>query len=216
VTRHGAARLVAARRGACVAVLAVFVLAGNLRAHRLDEYLQAARLSLTQQRVMLELDLTPGVAVAAGIIALLDRDGDASITPVEARAYADLALSETAVTLDGHRVTMALDSVEVPTSQELRDGVGTIQLRAGGPVAGLAPGRHDLQFRNDHRPEHGVYLVNALKPEDGGLQVVSQRRDPSQREARIEYAVGSTWRVRALWLLAGVATIALLVVRRRG
>jgi hypothetical protein len=53
-------------------------------AHRLDEYLQAARVSLARDRVTLEVDLTPGAAVTPAIVALVDRDGDAVISPAEA------------------------------------------------------------------------------------------------------------------------------------
>ena len=37
-------------------------------AHRRDEYLQAARLALDPGRVQIELDLTPGIAVADAIL----------------------------------------------------------------------------------------------------------------------------------------------------
>ena len=45
-------------------------------AHRRDEYLQAARLAVEPDRVELELDVTPGIAVADATIADLDRDRD--------------------------------------------------------------------------------------------------------------------------------------------
>src|SRR4051812_45984017 len=60
-------------------VLAAIALAagGNrLSAHRLDEYLQAARLGIGTERVELELDLTPGSSVANVIIAGIDRNRD--------------------------------------------------------------------------------------------------------------------------------------------
>ena len=46
----------------------LLVLSASPSAHRLDEYLQAARLSLAHTRVELEIDLTPGASVADGII----------------------------------------------------------------------------------------------------------------------------------------------------
>ena len=50
--------------------LALTIAAGaatHLSAHRLDEYLQAARLGIDPDRVELQLDLTPGAAVPARI-----------------------------------------------------------------------------------------------------------------------------------------------------
>ena len=61
-------------------------------AHRLDEYLQAARVSLARDRIALEVDLTPGANIAPAIVALLDRDGDGTISPIEAEAYGQVCL----------------------------------------------------------------------------------------------------------------------------
>ena len=42
-------------------VLVLVAVAGPVSAHRLDEYLQAARIGIDPERVQIELDLTPGV-----------------------------------------------------------------------------------------------------------------------------------------------------------
>src|SRR5688572_13359594 len=97
-------------RGAIATTAAVAVLLSiEGQAHRLDEYLQAARLSLVREGVAVELDLTPGVAVAPEIIAIIDRDADAAISPEEARAYGQAVMSDVRLTLDGHPVDVRLD-----------------------------------------------------------------------------------------------------------
>jgi hypothetical protein len=181
------------------------LLAADVEAHRLDEYLQAARLSLTPDRVVLELDLTPGVAIAPEIIGLIDRDADQVISSQEAREYGQQALSGITLTLDGRPVNLILDRVQIPPAADLRAGLGTIALRAGAAVERLPAGRHDLRFRNDHYPGSAVYLINALHPEDPAIQVASQYRDPTQREGRIEYEVFASSRAHWLWLFAGLA-----------
>ena len=195
------------RADACGAgVLAMsLLLAADAEAHRLDEYLQAARLSLVPERVVLELDLTPGVAVAAEIIGLIDRNADQVISPQEAREYGQQALSEITLTLDGRPLSVILDRVETPSAADLRAGLGTIALRAAAAVGRLPAGRHDLRFRNDHQAGSAVYLINALHPEDPAIHVASQHRDPTQREGRIEYEVAPSSRARWLWLFAGLA-----------
>ncbi len=56
---------------------ALALLAGTIvSAHRLDEYLQAARIDLQRDGVRIALDLTPGSAVADALIAAVDRDHD--------------------------------------------------------------------------------------------------------------------------------------------
>ena len=61
---------------------------------------------------------------------------------------------------------MTLTRVEAPSIDDMRDGVGTIQLRAVGNIDAVAAGRRHLYFRNNHQPAASVYLVNALVPED--------------------------------------------------
>src|SRR5262245_32885407 len=74
---------------ACLALAsAVLTRETRLSAHRLDEYLQATRVMIAADRVTLELDLTPGVAVAPAIFKAIDGDGNGSISPAEADAYA--------------------------------------------------------------------------------------------------------------------------------
>ena len=59
----------------------------ELSAHRTDEYLQAARLAIDPARVQIELDLTPGIALADTIVADIDRNHDGSLSADEQRAY---------------------------------------------------------------------------------------------------------------------------------
>ncbi len=177
-------------------------------AHRLDEYLQATRLSLARDRITLEVDLTPGVSIAPAIVTLLDRDGDHAISPIEAGAYGQVVLSDLVVELDGRPVALTLTRVESPTIDEMRDGSGTIQVRAAGTVGTVVSGRRRLDFRNNHQPAASVYLANALIPQDDDVGVVAQIRDPRQQGVRIEYDVHPRWPGQLIWLVLGVAGVA--------
>ena len=55
-------------------------------AHRLDEYLQAARVSVAPNRLDVDWELSPGVAVAERVRRLLDCDGDGRVSEAEADA----------------------------------------------------------------------------------------------------------------------------------
>ena len=182
-------------------------------AHRLDDYLQAARVSLERTRVTLEVDLTPGARVADGVIALIDRDGDSKISPLEAKWYGEQVIEDMVLELDGSPVALTLSQVEVPSLDEMRQGLGTIQLRGSGNVhAGMRVRRH-LHFQNNHQAASSVYLVNALIPGDHGISVVGQVRDAKQRDVRIEYSVRPQWPRYVYWpVLGGVAMF--LVFRR--
>jgi hypothetical protein len=201
-------------RTAVIATAGVLLtMSASPSAHRLDEYLQAARVSLERTRVALEVDLTPGASVADGIIALIDRDGDSAISPREAEAYGKAVLTDLLLELDDRPVDMTLVHVEVPSLDELRHGVGTIQLRADGNVADGWSSRRQLHFVNNHQSASSVYLVNALVPSDANVRVVSQTRDAKQRDVRIEYSVSPQWPKYLYWPVLGVA--ALLFVFRR-
>ncbi len=203
------------RRVVAAAIVFAVMMPAEPAAHRLDEYLQAARVSLARDRITLELDLTPGVTIASAIVPLLDRDGDSTISPVEAGAYGQSVLADLVVELDGRPVALTLTRVETPSIGEMRDGSGTIRLQAGGNVEAVGAGRRRLDFRNNHQPPMSVYLANALVPEDRDLRVAGQTRDPRQQRLRVEYDVRPQWPARLLWLVLGAAALSTLMVRRK-
>jgi hypothetical protein len=183
--------------------------------HRLDEYLQAARVSLERDGLTLEIDLTPGARVAERILTLVDADRDTRVSPLEAQAYARTVLAEVVLELDGRAVPLTLTHVDVPAPDELRDGMGTIHLRAWSDAELNWFGRTEVRFRNNHEAGLSVYLVNALIPDEADIQVVSQSRDAQQRDARIEYSVTPQWPKYMYWPLVGLLAAVLIFWRSR-
>jgi hypothetical protein len=183
-------------------------------AHRLDEYLQASRVTLDRDRIALEIDLTPGASVAAATITLLDLDGDGTISSAEAGAYGASVLKDLVVTLDRQPVVMSLTRAEVPSIAEMYEGLGTIRLTAAGQIPSLRAGRRHLDFRNAHEPIPSVYLANAMMPDDEAVAVIKQSRDPRQQELRVDYAVAPGWRGRVSWLAFGAGALSVLAALR--
>src|SRR5258705_13835952 len=90
-------------RAKSLAALAVGLLASAsapASPHRRDEYLQATRIAIDPGRVLIELDLTPGIEVAQGIVADIDRDRNGVVAADEAQAYAARVLRD--IRLDIH------------------------------------------------------------------------------------------------------------------
>ena len=195
------------RRLLAAAILTIAAMPASLAGHRLDEYLQAARVSVARDRLTVEIDLTPGASIASDIIATLDRDADGTIVPLEAQAYGQSVLSDLTLELDGRPIAMTLTRIEVPSAGEMRDGMGAIRLQAQA-VATLPAGRRVLYLRNDHRPAASVYLANALVPEDDDVRVTSQTRDHRQQSIRIEYSVEPGWRGKMAWLIVPIMGLA--------
>jgi hypothetical protein len=181
-----------------LAVMTVVIAGTGVSAHRRDEYLQAARLAIDPERVQIALDLTPGIAVAEGVLTEIDRDANGSISAAEARAYSERVLSAIALDVDGMPLSVALVDSAFPGIGTVRRGEGTTRIHAVAPMPRLPDGVHHLRYRNTYRADIGVYLANALVPASDRVTVASQRRDVDQRDLLIEYRLrgGPTTRVR--------------------
>src|SRR5690242_14463694 len=59
-------------------------------AHRLDEYMQATIVVVEPEHIRLQINLTPGVAVAERVMALIDQNHDGMISTNESAAYCEL------------------------------------------------------------------------------------------------------------------------------
>jgi len=174
-------------------------------AHRLDEYLQATRLSVDRDRVRLEIDLTAGVDVASQIVASLDTDHDGRISTAEGNAYAQAFIHSLALSIDGRPLVVTLSEARFPEIQEMTEGVGTIRILASATFPAASRGRHRIYYRNAYQSQIGAYLVNVLVPSDKQIDIGTQERDYTQHEMTVEYRViPDSW--SALWLVvAGLA-----------
>jgi len=184
-------------------------------AHRLDEYLQATRLSIGIERVGLEIDLTAGVAAAPRVFAWIDTNRDGQISNAEGDAYARQLLRSVVLSVDGQPVPITLVEIRFPQFREMSLGVGTIRVRATANVSAAGAGRHQVSYFNTHRSESSVYLVNALVPADPRIQIADQRRDSAQHGLTLDYTVrGDAPWARTCSLLAGLAMAGVLGVTR--
>lgn len=181
-------------------------------AHRLDEYLQATRVTVAADHIRLELDLSPGVAIADSVIQAIDRDRDGRIEDGEAEAYATRVLRALALSVDGRPTRLQLEHRAFPSPADMREGVGTIRLVASAPVSTRA-GRRRLSLANTFEPTISVYLVNALVPSDRRITPGAQRRDPLQRTYTLDYDVAGSGAWLG-WSIVIVALIGLLVFGR--
>jgi hypothetical protein len=167
----------------------LIALTSNALAHRLDEYLQAARVSVTTNRIDVSLDLTPGVAVADQVLAAIDRDRGGHASQGGRDAYAQRVLNDIRVALDEKILALGLVSASFPAPHEIKGGLGVIRIKATANLGQLPSGRHTLSLTNAHLPAISVYLVNALVPKDRAVQIIKQTRDELQRGYRLEFEV---------------------------
>ncbi len=170
-------------------------------AHRLDEYLQAARVSVAPNRLDVDWELGPGVAVAERVRQMLDRDGDGRVSEAEADAYARRVVGEVRVEIDYQPRKLKVLGVHLPKGADWTNGSGVIQLSAGLRFPALAAGAHVLTLTNRHELAMSVYQVNALVPVSPVVRLGRQSRDELQQGYRLEFTVLA--RIGALRLLRG-------------
>ncbi len=171
-------------RGALMLMLAWV---GTAEAHRLDEYQQAALVTVEPDHVELQLDLTPGIDTAAAVLAVIDGDQDGVITPAEGEAYAARVQQDLRVEVDGTNCALAARSCHFPTVEELKTGLAPIRLEWRVEVPACGPGIHRVAFQNSHWPALGVYVANAVVPRSPAMEVIRQKRGPYERSLLVEY-----------------------------
>jgi len=169
----------------------LFVLTGSALAHRLDECLQATRVSVATNRIDLSIDLTPGMAVADQVLAAIDRDRDGQVSGDECVAYARCVLKDIRVGLDEKVLPLSLADASFPSLHEVKAGTGVIRIKATATVGQLSVGNHTFSLTNAHLPAISVYLVNALVPKDRAIEITKQTRDESQKSYRLQFTVSA-------------------------
>lgn len=155
-------------------------------AHRLDEYLQATILSVEKNRIQAFMRLVPGVAVSSAVIASIDSNGDGVISDAERHAYAQRLLRDLSLSVDGHVLTPQLLSVDFPTIEQMKQGLGEIKIEF---AAKLIPGgsHRTIVFENHHQARISAYLVNCLVPRDRDIQILAQNRNNNQSFYQLDY-----------------------------
>jgi len=187
----------------------------RLDAHRLDEYLQATRLSVAIDQIDLEIDLTPGVSIAERIVNAIDTDRNGRFSPAESDAYARTVLNALSLTADQRALPLVPGEQVFPAREAMLEGLGTIRLRASAGLPGTPGGRHTIDYRNAYRAEASVYLANTLVPDDRRITIGAQDRDPLQQRLTVTYDVASNGTRRGGGIAAGVIVLLIVTARRR-
>jgi hypothetical protein len=170
-------------------LLALLALPSNVFAHRDHQYLQATLVAIEPDGVRLQINMTPGVAVAEQVITRIDRDGDGAISKNEAPVYAELLKRDLTLRVDGRNLELKLTASEFVPPAELRTGSGIIQMEFAAIFGPLAAGPHRLTFENRHLTTMSVYLINAAQPRFTAVRITRQKRNQNQSAGEIEFTL---------------------------
>jgi hypothetical protein len=156
-------------------------------AHQLDEYLQATLVGIEPGAIRLQINLTPGVAVAERVLGLIDQNHDGVISTSESAAYAELLKRDLSVRLDGRNLQLNLVALNLPEPGELHTGWGVIQMEFSVTPGAFAGGPHRFILENRHLPGVSVYLFNATQPGAASVQITGQKRNENQSTGEIAF-----------------------------
>jgi hypothetical protein len=159
-------------------------------AHEVDEYVQAALISVEKDHLDIQLRLVPGAAVFAKVIAAIDTDADGAISPAEQQTYTHRLVEDIVLTLNGQRATPAIEATSFPSVELMKEGLGEIHIALRVPVL-MRTGEQKLVLQNRHQNAISAYLVNCLAPRDPSLKIIRQRRSVDQAHYELEYMQGT-------------------------
>jgi hypothetical protein len=176
-------------------MIALLAMPSAAFAHRLDEYLQATLAVIEPGEIRLQMNLTPGVAVADQVLTRIHPDDRGAILPREVAAYAESLRHDLIVRLDQRVVALQLTASQSSPPDELRNGSGIIQMEFIAKTGAFKPGAHTLSIQNRHLPAISVYLLNAGQPsffeptpsKMGSIEITAQKRNKSQSDGEIDF-----------------------------
>lgn len=168
-------------------ILAILARPSGVLGHQLDEYAQATLVAIEPGQIWLDLNLTPGVAVAEKLFGQIDQNHDGVISTNESAAYAESLKHDLLVRLDGRSLELKPVALNLPAPAELRTGWGIIQLEFSVRPGEFSAGSHKLTFENRHQPVASVYLFNAAHPASRLIQITGQKRNEIQSTGEIAF-----------------------------
>lgn len=160
-------------------------------AHRLNEYLQATTITLSRDKVRLQMRLTPGTAIAVKLLQTIDANGDGAISLTEQRNYLGQIEHDLSLTIDGRYTALEAQAFIFPAPEAMKKGVGDVivSYEAALDTKNVA---HQLIFKDQHYKNMAVYLVNCLLPADTTLKVTGQTRSNDQSVYQLDFTSGKT------------------------
>lgn len=165
------------------------VTAPQAKAHPLDEFYQATFIAVGPNRVSLTVELYAGVLIAPKVIELIDKNLDDVISEEEAEGYAQLFLDDLTFEVSSTPEKLYIANVEISTPLDLRAGVGVVHFDLYADLPAAHRGENEFFYENNHYPDSGVYLVNALSDDPQWVQIQKQERDVFQKSLRVSYTI---------------------------
>lgn len=170
-------------------VILLLAFPASAAAHPLDEFFQAVYIRVAPNRVTLQVELYTGVLIAPRILALIDTNGDETISTQESLAYLDRYRRDLTFEIDDQPSPLTLSSYEFPSVLDLKAGVGIVRFEFYTDLPANHRGQHHFFYKNNHLTDLSVHLVNVLGDAAHWVSLDKKELDIFQRQLRLEYTI---------------------------
>lgn len=185
---------------AWVFALVAFVVIGLAQpvitsAHPLDEFPELTYLTISPTNITIELDVTPGVLLAAETLAQIDTNGDNTISDTEARTYVEMIVGKLSLSVDGTAIPVTLTSYTMPAVLNIQAGYGEIEIVATADLPTAVEDStttHEIAYTNGFTPAKAKYQVNTFIEQGATISLGAQNRSDDQQSINVAFAIGGT------------------------
>jgi len=161
----------------------------NALAHPLDEFYQVTYITVAPNRVTLKIELYPGILVAPQLLTTIDSDQNDDISTAEAQAYVTQFIDDLIFEIDNQATPLQATNLDFPPVLGIRAGQAIIRFDLHADLSDDLIGSHQLFYQNNHQPDTGVYVVNAIAETPDLIQITGQDRDLFQSSIKLDYTI---------------------------
>ena len=178
-------------------------------AHPLDVYLLYSYITVSPTQIVVELDMSPGVLIAPGLLPELDTNGDQQISDAEGQAYVSKVLPNLLLQVDGKPLSLALTKFDMPDYLITQSGYGTMRIFMAATLdGGMMTGTHTIYFNNNFAPKGAAYQVNTFVDKGVPITLGKQNRDSIYQSMTVDYTIGSANQAAAATPLPATTSMA--------
>jgi hypothetical protein len=165
-----------------------------LLAHRLEGLEQSSLVDVQPDGIAVQVTLALGADIAPRIAALLDPNGDDTVSPEELAAWNQNFLAAQSIALDGKSLPLQHRSTQHSSLAEMRrNPEGHAEIRMGfiAPTGTVASGPHSVTHKNGFAPIPATYQAHGIMPKSPAVSITKHTRRNEEREITLEFAIAS-------------------------
>ena len=176
-------------------------------AHPTDRLNQAAYITLSPQKVSIELDFSPGELVAPQFVQEFGSNLG-SLNSETIQKFSQTILEHVRFTVDNKQIELKPDSSlnQIPDLALLKAGGAQLQLVFTADLPSLS-GQHQFVFENKYQPVKSGYGANVFV-ESKDVKIIKQARDSSLQVFTVDFDITQRSSFALWWAAVAVGLIA--------